>query len=134
MKCFDLLHKAATGRYVVIEDAPIIVDLRIARVSLASGLIEIPGTSVVQSLQNAPEIASSHHQEIVKAWRDVQRQAGGLSLFRIDSLVWQVAEPIYEERHKKTRAIERVAKILTAFGMERRSATLVANELTASLR
>jgi N-glycosylase/DNA lyase len=133
MKCFDLLHKAATGQYAVIENAPIIVDLRIARASLASGMLQIPDTTVTEALQDATTIAIDNHQLIVDSWRAVQTMSGGLSLFRIDSLLWQVAEPIYQERQHRGRAIEQAAHLLAAAGIDRQTARLVATELTASL-
>ena len=66
MKCFDLLHKAKAGRYASFGDIPIIVDLRIARLSLTSGLLVVPGASMARALQEASTVATANHGALLR--------------------------------------------------------------------
>jgi N-glycosylase/DNA lyase len=133
MKCFDLIHKAKTDSYARIVDAPIIVDLRIVRISLTSGLLRIPARPLPELLQDATNVATAYHAHIVDAWRLVHEGVRDISLFRIDSLLWQVAELISENRGSRSEALARTASALVSTGLDQRAARLVATELTAAL-
>jgi hypothetical protein len=56
-----------------------------------------------------------------------------ISLFRIDSLLWQVAELIFEYRVSRSEALAQTAAALVSAGLDQRVARLVATELTAAL-
>lgn len=94
MKLVDLLELAGSGNYLDFgTDIPLPIDLRIARISLTSGLIaSAAGGSIDQLMGRAGEIASEHRQVLIEAWRAVARAAGDLQLLRLDSLAWQLAE------------------------------------------
>jgi N-glycosylase/DNA lyase len=94
MKLVDLLELSRDGRYHDFGIAiPLPIDLRIARISLTSGLIApTGGGSISHLMSRAGDIASERRQLLIEAWRAVATAAGGLQLLRIDSLAWQLAE------------------------------------------
>jgi N-glycosylase/DNA lyase len=94
MKLVDLLELAGSGNYLDFgTEIPLPIDLRIARISLTSGLIApAAGGSINQLMGRAGEIASEHRQVLIEAWRAVAKAAGDLRLMRLDSLAWQLAE------------------------------------------
>ncbi|MGE0816172.1 MAG: N-glycosylase/DNA lyase [Vicinamibacterales bacterium] len=94
MKLADLLNFARTGAYLDFDTGMALpVDLRIARVSLTSGLVATrDGRPARQMLENVEDIASTYQTLLLEAWRAVATAAGGLSLLRIDSLLWQLGE------------------------------------------
>lgn len=94
MKLVDLLELAGSGHYLDFgTEIPLPIDLRIARISLTSGLIApATGGSINQFMGRAGEIASEHRQLLIDAWRAVAKAAGNLQLMRLDSLAWQLAE------------------------------------------
>jgi N-glycosylase/DNA lyase len=94
MKLVDLLELARGGLYLDFgADIPLPVDLRIARISLTSGLIAPgQGGSIGHLMSRAGDIASEQRQLLIEAWRAVSRAAGDLQLLRVDSLAWQLAE------------------------------------------
>jgi N-glycosylase/DNA lyase len=94
MKLVDLLELARGGLYLDFgADIPLPVDLRIARISLTSGLIAPGGGgSIKHFMSRAGDIASDQRQLLIEAWRAVARAAGGLQVLRLDSLAWQLAE------------------------------------------
>jgi N-glycosylase/DNA lyase len=94
MKLVDLLELACSGSYLDFgTEIPLPIDLRIARISLTSGLIApAAGGSITQLMGRAGEIASEHRQVLIEAWRAVAKAAGDLRLLRLDSLAWQLAE------------------------------------------
>ena len=114
MKIFDLMHKADTDSYVRFPaNIPIPADLRIGRVTLSCGLIEAPpGKRIDEAMESIDQVLNREKGRILSAWARVSEKAGGLSLFRIDSLVWQVGEPIFKHRHEPAAARAAVAKIL----------------------
>ncbi|MFV1995576.1 MAG: N-glycosylase/DNA lyase [Verrucomicrobiales bacterium] len=132
IKVFDLMHRIATNRYLDFPSrVPIVADLRIARVSLSSGLLSAPNDQQVkEALVQAGKYASKYTAEIIEAWARVSEGAGGLSLFRIDSLVWQVAEGIYKHRGNPPEAMSKTRKMLEGYGASPEAADLVAHELT----
>ena len=117
MKIFDLMHKAETGRYVRFPaNIPIPVDLRIGRVTLACGLIDAPpGKRIDEAMESIDDVLSREKGRILAAWARVSEEAGGLSLFRIDSLVWQVGEPIFKNRLDPEAAKVAISKILEGY-------------------
>jgi N-glycosylase/DNA lyase len=94
MKLVDLLALAGSGNYLDFgAEIPLPIDLRIARISLTSGLIApAAGGSINHLMGRAGEIASEHRQVLIDAWRAVARAAGNLQVLRLDSLAWQLAE------------------------------------------
>lgn len=94
MKLVDLLELAGSGNYLDFgTEIPLPIDLRIARISLTSGLIApAGGGSINQFMGRAGEIASEHRQVLIEGWRAVAKAAGDLRLLRLDSLAWQLAE------------------------------------------
>lgn len=117
MKIFDLMHKAETGRYVRFPaNVPIPVDLRIGRVTLACGLIDAPpGKRIDEAMESIDEMLSKEKGRILAAWARVSEEAGGLSLFRIDSLVWQIGEPIFKHRLDPGAAKVAISGILEGY-------------------
>jgi hypothetical protein len=59
--------------------------------------------------------------------------AGRVSLFRIDSLVWQIGEPVYRCRHNRATAEAAIGTILEGYGAAPLAARSVAGELTNAL-
>jgi N-glycosylase/DNA lyase len=135
MKIFDLLHRVSTGRYASFGDAvPIVADLRIARLSFSAGLVTPPpGTSVTAAMSEAGTLLQRDQSVFIEAWSSVSRQAGGLNLFRVDSLAWQLAQPVYDYRHDREQARSTLADILRAVGMPVQIAADLGSELTAAL-
>jgi N-glycosylase/DNA lyase len=131
MKIFDLIHKAETGNYVRFPSNILIpVDIRIARVSLASGLIEAPiGKSLVEAMQSIDEILNKAKERILAAWAHVSEKAGGLSMFRIDSLVWQVGEPIFKHRTDPAAVKCLISEILKGYSCPGDLASIVSEAL-----
>jgi N-glycosylase/DNA lyase len=132
MKIFDLLHKVATGAYVPFPArVPIVADLRIARVSFSSGLLEPQvGQSVAAAMAQGGTYASSNTGDIIDAWSQVSDAANGLSLFRIDSLIWQIAETIYRYSTDRTAVVQHLLGDLVRVGAQPKVASTLATELT----
>lgn len=134
MKTIDLLHRQATGRRMALpDDLPIPVDLRIARVSLAAGLLPPPpGLSVIPAMEEVEPIAADRRGEIIEGWRGVAREVG-LAAPALDSLLWQLAEPLHAERCDAERAEFAVAALMGTYGAPPEAARLAAAELTWAL-
>ncbi len=77
--------------------------------------------------------AASHTEVIIAAWARISEEGGGTSLFRIDSLVWQVAEGIYKNRKHPSEATSQTKKMLVGYGAKPETASRVAHELTFAL-
>ena len=94
MKLVDLLELAGSGNYLDFgTEIPLPIDLRIARISLTSGLIApTAGGSINQLMGRAGDIAADHRKILIEAWSAVATAAGDLQLLRLDSLAWQLAE------------------------------------------
>jgi N-glycosylase/DNA lyase len=135
MKIFDLMHKAETGEYISFPTCvPIIVDIRIGRVSFSSALIEPPlGWDIDRAIVGVNELLQRDKKRILSAWACVAEATGGLSLFRIDSLIWQVAEPIFKFRQDRMAAQEAVAATLRHYGCGDDIAWSIGEELTYAL-
>lgn len=135
MKIFDLIHKAETGEYIRFPArVPIIVDIRIGRVSFSSGLIDPPlGWDIDRAMAETNALLQRDKKRILAAWARVSEAAGCLSLFRIDSLVWQVAEPIFKFRKDRSRAQKAVAATLRDYGCGDDIARSIGEELTYAL-
>lgn len=134
MKVFDLMHCALAGSYVHFPShVPIVADLRIARISISSGLLEASDSSPQQAMTSAGEWLPSVRQEVLSAWSAVSEASGWVSLFRIDSLAWQVAAPIYTMRFDRARAASDVAAMLKNYGATTAVAEDAGVALTASL-
>jgi hypothetical protein len=71
---------------------------------------------------------------IQHAWGAVARNASGISLLRIDGLIWQVGDVIYDNWKHRATAIRVVASKLRKFGTPDAIAERVATELTYALR
>src|SRR5262249_54871523 len=84
MKLVDLLELARAGHYLEFgPEIPLPIDLRIARISLTSGLLRPSGGGSIGPLMSrAGDIASEHRQLLIEAWRAVAKAAGGLQLLR----------------------------------------------------
>lgn len=100
MKILDLMHKAETGSYIQFPaNICIPADIRIGRVALASGLINAPpGMGIAEAMESIDQVLNREKEKILAAWAHVSEEARNLSLFRIDSLVWQVGESIFKNR------------------------------------
>jgi N-glycosylase/DNA lyase len=111
------MHKAETGSYVRFPaNIPIPADLRIGRVTISCGLIEVPpGKRVDDAMESIDQVLNREKRRILSAWARISEEAGGLSLFRIDSLVWQVGEPIFKHRRDPATARVTVSKILESY-------------------
>ncbi len=122
MKLVDLLHRIRTGRYIAFQrTVPIIVDLRVARLTLTSGMLDRRGRPPASKRDWTKEEVG----QIRRAWADVARLTG-ISLFRIDSVVWQLAAELVPENRESLRRF--VAK-LTSYGASPDIAVSVASEL-----
>ena len=132
MKIFDLVHKAETGRYVRFPASiPIPADLRIGRVTLACGLIDIPpGKQISNEMESIEKLLNKEKGRILAAWARVSDAAGGLSLFRIDSLVWQVGEPIFKYRRAPETAKKTISRILEGYSCPTDISKLVGDALS----
>lgn len=117
MKLVDLLHHARTGEYAALSNVPIVLDIRIARVSVSSGIVEIPDAAVSASLENGERLIQDNRQAFLDAWQEVSNAADGVSLFRIDSLIWQVAKDIFDNRGRRDAAREAVLSTLKPLGL-----------------
>lgn len=134
MKIFDLMHRSLAGSYVHFPShVPIVADLRIARISISSGLLEPSGCSRQQAMTTAGEWLPSTRQDILSAWSAVSEASGWVSLFRIDSLAWQVAAPIYTMRFDRAGAASAVAAMLKSYGATTAVAGDAGVALTAAL-
>lgn len=135
MKMFDLMHRIATGKYVAFpSQVPIVADLRIARISFSSGLLAPPdGQTVAVAMAHGGHYASTNTGEIIAAWAQVSDQAQGVSLFRIDSLIWQVAGATYMCRSSPSAARSRIRATVEGYGANPKAAAEVADELTFAL-
>jgi N-glycosylase/DNA lyase len=136
IKIADLLFKIATASYMEFPArVPIVVDLRIARVTYTSGLLTVVSSDelekTLRTIESSLEVA---RDSVLDAWAAVSESAGDLSLLRIDSLVWQVAEPIFQMRGNTSAARNTVASTLTVYGAREDAAKRVATELTYALR
>jgi N-glycosylase/DNA lyase len=136
VKVFDLLHKIETGTYVSFPaQVPILVDLRIARASLASGLLGYFDPQALEQLMvGAQRVANLERTTILSGWAGVSAYADDLSVLRIDGLLWQVATQIHELRDRPAMAAASVASGLCRFGAPGPSATRLGAELTYALR
>jgi N-glycosylase/DNA lyase len=136
MKVFDLMHKIETGTYVSFRArVPILVDLRIARVSLASGLMgRFEAPALERLMVNGQQYAAFEGAAIRAAWAAASEYARGLSLFRIDGLVWQIGDVLHAHRHRTDVAAAGVATVLRKLGAVEPNANQVAAELTYGLQ
>jgi N-glycosylase/DNA lyase len=135
MKTIDLLRLARDGTYEDFgSDIPLPVDLRIARLSLTSGLIGSQNYFKVDDLlSTAGDIASIHRDVLVQAWRAVAVDAQGLSLLRIDSLAWQVAGAFSDGATSAQQASAEMMLLLESAGCPSDVAASVASEFTKAL-
>lgn len=135
MKIFDLLHCICQGKYADFGDrVPIIADLRIARLSFSAGLVAPPpGVAVPAAMVDAGILLQTNLRVFIDAWSDVSRLAGGLNLFRVDSLAWQLAQPIHEKRDDRRAARTTTEGILKSAGASSAAAARLSTELTFSL-
>lgn len=127
MKIVDLMHLAKHEEYLDFgADVPLPVDLRIARLSLTSGLVhDSQGQPISHRDKDANEVASTNRPMLVEAWRSVSQAAGGISLLRIDSLAWQLAEHV-----KGVQPDNLITQHLLDVGCSRAVASKLASELT----
>ena len=134
LKTVGLLHLCATGQRMRLPDQlPIPVDLRIARVGLAAGLIAPPlGRDVPTAMEGVEEIATDRRPEIIDAWAEVAQNVG-LATAEMDSLIWQIAGPLQANRRDAVKASDAVSAPLQGYGAEPAVADRAAKELTAAL-
>lgn len=135
IKMFDLFHKLNAGSYVRFPTrVPIVVDLRIGRISVSSGLLRpASDESVIALMSSANAWVSEQKEVVLDAWAEVARQPGEISLFRIDSLAWQLAEPIYVNRADRVAAVSAVGTILRALGTKADLTPRLCKALTEAL-
>ena len=112
---------------------PIVADFRVARVSLSSGLLRAAEGGSASAMSAIPDARTFSPQAVRTVWAEVARAAGTVSLFRIDSLVWQVGEPLYAHRSDRHQAQAVLRSLLEAYGAEEACAQTVAHELTFEL-
>ncbi|MFO0846915.1 MAG: N-glycosylase/DNA lyase, partial [Gemmataceae bacterium] len=134
LKTLGLLHLAATGRRLALpEQLPIPVDLRVARVSLSAGLIgPPPGVSVLEAIENVEPLIESNRVQMIEAWTEAAANVG-LSAAEIDSLIWQLGEPLYAHRHSRADAEAALQAHLQLLGAPGPAARAAAHELTQYL-
>lgn len=135
MKMVDLLHRVRTGAYISFETPlPIVADLRIARVSYSSGIVAPPpGLPVLTAVERAARLLAGNRDVHLDAWQTVANEAGGLNLFRVDSLVWQLSAPIYSWRQQPAKVVPEVVRILRRRGASPETAKTVASALAGRL-
>jgi len=90
-------------------------------------------TALEQLMISAQQYAQLERAAILDAWAEVSECAGGLSLFRIDGLVWQVASVIHERRNRPAAAAAGVVAALRDYGASDTSAAQVGAELMRAL-
>jgi N-glycosylase/DNA lyase len=135
MKVFDLQHRIATGRYAQFPTSvPIVADLRIARVSLSSGLLRPTDGSVQDAMANVTKEGGFDANVVREVWASVAEHTQGISLFRVDSLAWQVAEPVHRLRQQDEAAKEAVVQTLRRYHAPDAIAHVMGAEMTAALR
>jgi N-glycosylase/DNA lyase len=134
MKTVGLLHLCATGsRLMLPADLPIPVDLRVARISVASGLIPPPtGMDVAAAMRSPGDVAERCRGEIIAVWRSVA-DGVGLVAPRLDSLLWQVAEPLQDYTRDPPKARTSMVDALARFGAPVTAAEAAVTELTYAL-
>jgi hypothetical protein len=66
-------------------------------------------------------------------WVSVAEHAEGISLFRVDSLIWQVAEPVYQLRQQGEAAKDAVVQVLRRSYAPDAEAQDVGTEITTAL-
>ncbi len=71
-------------------------------------------------------------QDVHAAWATVAASAGNLSLFRIDNLIWQVAEIIFANRRRPADSAHAVATKLCSYGASETIASRVGAELAGA--
>lgn len=103
-------------------DVPIMVDSRIARLTLSSGLLRLEADEKGLSID---EVASSFKDSIITGWRRVVEQVQPVlgprfNALRLDSLLWQVGD---------ARTREDMIQKLRAMGLEEGVARELADEL-----
>ena len=134
MKIFDLLHCASLGEYARFgATVPIVADLRIARLSFSAGVVPLRGSSVSVAMSDAGTWLRANQPAVIDAWSSISLLAGGLNLFRVDSLAWQLARPVYEHRDDRETARSTITEILQSLGTPHRIARRLAIELTVAL-
>jgi hypothetical protein len=88
---------------------------------------------VLRLVEAADQYVAENTACILAAWNAVSQSAGRVSLFRIDGLVWEVAEAIHRERHRRAGACEATATILGGYGADKAVAGAAAAELSMAL-
>ena len=88
---------------------------------------------VVQLMEDGDRFAARNKCAILEAWKAVGESAGGLSLFRVDGLLWEIGERIHQKRRWRTAAREDIAAMLSSRGADERLADALAAELTQAL-
>ena len=135
MKMVDMLHRIVVGRYVTLAGSiPIVADFRVGRVCLSSGLLRAgDDTNCLRAMELVADVTPIPQATVRDAWARVAAEASGLSLFRVDSLVWQIAEPIYQMRHDAEAGRAKISAFLRECGADHGSADRASRELTSAL-
>jgi len=135
MKMVDMLHRIVVGRYVTLPGSiPIVADFRVGRVCLSSGLLKPDdGGSCIRAMELVADVTPIPQPTVRDASARVAAETVGLSLFRVDSLVWQIAEPIYAMRVDAGAARAKVSAFLKECGADDRAADRASRELTVAL-
>lgn len=135
MKIVDLMHMIKTDAYIQFPaDVPIVADFRVARVSLSCGLLRAAEEGAVSAMSAISDAGAFSPGTVRTVWAEVAKASGTVSLFRIDSLVWQVGEPLYAHRADRPQARGVLRTLLEAYGADVTCAENVADELTFALR
>jgi N-glycosylase/DNA lyase len=132
IKLVDLMCFQATGRRAELGEAPIAVDIRVARASLASGVVmPVSAVPVGDLLRLSSEQLLATQEPYLQAWNRVASFTDRSPL-ALDSLVWQAAAHVGPgaSHGETTDAIE---EMLRRYGATGDASRRVAKELAAEL-
>jgi len=133
MKILDLISLIVNGYYAYFPvDLPIPVDEHIARMSVYSGILMLnPRPKTPTEIGSA---ALRFRNLIVRGWSEVARGVSSIiskriSIFRIDSLIWQLSKAASSVGYARHRAVEAMKKRLVEIGINEDVALKIASEL-----
>lgn len=84
-------------------------------------------------MEDGNRYVARNKRSILAGWQTVGENTGGLSLFRIDGLIWELGEIIHLKRQRRADAWAVAATLLRDRGADRAVADAVAAELTRAL-
>jgi len=126
LKVLDLLSLITRGRYLRIPPlVPIPLDIHIERMAISSGVVEFDehdGEECGQAIRRA-------WTEVLRAVNEQLGDEGPVSIFRIDSLIWQAGREAYRCSYERKCSTYAIKRLLEGIGMGQ-EAEYVAEELT----